>query len=309
MPALPSNVPTSLDHSKIGFEIGWDMAVYRLALPEDAGREIKDGYREGNQRAHSKRSDRYVRKWIRLRYNAWSRNRLVDETVTPAFLKKIDVPVCPITLNTLTHSTGNESDWSVDRLNNNGGYAFGNLAVMSTKANLIKWSMTLDEIMDRAYGKATSTGELSRFEWARMAALIAGACTIDSSFKNPLVVPMVLHPPPHTPLSSPLLMQCLLMSRRGRKLIKQFCPQELGQQSTKLCRSVEKKLERLEFDCSHFTVWHNPMLFQKYCEFYEYLGDERAADMIEQINHSFSLKCDRINSNNWALDSNGYLIE
>ena len=55
-----------------------------------------------------------------------------------AHLHRIDVPVCPVSLVTLTHGERADTDWSIDRLNNNGAYAIGNLAVMSRGANTAK---------------------------------------------------------------------------------------------------------------------------------------------------------------------------
>lgn len=139
---------------KIGFEIGWDHAEYGVMVPETLYTgTLADGHRAGQQhrgRAKPKEADRYIRKWLQLRRNAWKRERIFDDNVTPQFLRLIDVPYCPITREKLTYSTGEDSDWSVDRLVNDGGYVRGNLVVMSTRANKAKDTLTTKDIVDRA---------------------------------------------------------------------------------------------------------------------------------------------------------------
>jgi hypothetical protein len=139
---------------KIGFEVGWDHAEYGVMVPETLYTgTLADGHRAGMQhrgRAKPKEADRYIRKWLQLRRNAWRRERIFDDGVTPQFLRLIDVPYCPITREKLTYSTGEDSDWSVDRLVNDGGYVRGNLVVMSTRANKAKDTLTTKDIVDRA---------------------------------------------------------------------------------------------------------------------------------------------------------------
>lgn len=56
---------------------------------------------------------------------------MLSKEVTPGYLKRIDCATFPIALVVLTHSALAGNDWSVDRMNNDGGYAAGNLMVMS----------------------------------------------------------------------------------------------------------------------------------------------------------------------------------
>lgn len=139
---------------KIGFDCGWDHAEYGVIIPDHlmVG-TLADGLHAGlaqRGRSRPKEADRYVRKWLQLRRNAWRRERIFDDAVTPEYIRRIDVPYCPITRERLTYSTGKGSDWSVDRLVNDGGYARGNLVVMSTRANKAKDSLTTKQIVDRA---------------------------------------------------------------------------------------------------------------------------------------------------------------
>ncbi len=80
-----------------------------------------------------------VRQWLQLRLNAWLRGRaFAGVQVTPQFLAQIDVPVYPITREALSHCSLTASNASVDRVCNRAGYAAGNLAVMSVRANQAK---------------------------------------------------------------------------------------------------------------------------------------------------------------------------
>ncbi len=139
---------------KIGFEVGWDHAEYGVMIPEALYTgTLADGHRAAmlhRGRAKPKEADRYIRKWLQLRRNAWKRERIFDAGVTPGFLRLIDVPFCPITRERLTHGTGEDSDWSVDRLMNDGGYVRGNLVVMSARANKAKDTLTTKDIVQRA---------------------------------------------------------------------------------------------------------------------------------------------------------------
>ena len=139
---------------EIGFNCGWDHAEHGVAVPEHMMLgTLADGYRAGLERrgrARPKEADRYVRKWLQLRRNAWRRERIFDPGVTPGYLRQIEVAHCPITRQLLTHGTGEDSDWSVDRLVNDGGYVRGNLVVMSTRANKVKDSLTTKDIVQRA---------------------------------------------------------------------------------------------------------------------------------------------------------------
>ena len=137
--------PTGLTaHEHLGFELGWDYAHYRVTPPAPYAQEpspLRNGLLAG-QAAFGLRTlaaTRHVRKWLQLRLHAWLRGRSVELVqVTPNYLQQIDVSHCPITRVALSSATLEASDASVDRVRNDAGYAAGNLAVMSTKANHAK---------------------------------------------------------------------------------------------------------------------------------------------------------------------------
>jgi hypothetical protein len=94
---------------------------------------------------------RYQRKVTQLRFSAWRRNRAFDAVnITAAYLKKIDTAFCPITRSRMTHGLGDDTDWSVERVKNDLGYSFGNLAIISVRANRAKGSMNLLDIVSAA---------------------------------------------------------------------------------------------------------------------------------------------------------------
>ncbi len=143
---------------------------------------------------------------------------------TPAFLRQIDVAVCPVTREVLTHDTGELSDASVGRVFN-AAHAAGNLAVMSTRANRATSAYGVDDAMgfvwqievgplDQRIGQIDG---LSAEHWARIAVL--------TSFATPMPraraanVPLLVLPPNRlrvlNPAQSLQVMLSLQFTRAG----------------------------------------------------------------------------------------------
>ena len=158
------------------FILGQDYAYHGMSLPEDIDTNFQQGYEVGRNAPRGKEpADRFVRKWLQVRANAWRRNRAFDaSTVTPDFLRKIDRPTCLVSGVTLTHGTGHDTDWSIDRLDNNGAYTAWNLMVLSTRVNKIKGSLTLRQLYERADAERDADGLTAR-EWLRLARI--ASCT------------------------------------------------------------------------------------------------------------------------------------
>jgi hypothetical protein len=187
----------------VGFELGWDYAHHGVVPPAthlDPLSPVRHGWDAGRQTFGQRTlaSNRFVRKWLQLRLNAWLRGRAFEGTqVNPAFLRQIDVAVCPITREVLTHGTGELSDASVDRVFNAAAYAGGNLAVMSTRANRAKSDYGSDDAMRFArqieLGRLGQIDGLSAEQWARIAVL--------TSFVTPMphartaTLPLLVLPP------------------------------------------------------------------------------------------------------------------
>ena len=92
--------------------------------------------------------NRFIRKWIQLRAGAYRRGKYFSESVTPNYLKMINMGICPVTIREFTYASGTGDDWSVDRVDNDRGYERQNLVSMSTKANSAKSSLSYEEIAD-----------------------------------------------------------------------------------------------------------------------------------------------------------------
>jgi hypothetical protein len=185
---------------RTAFELGWDYAHYRLTPPPEAladGHAVRQGWQAGSAVFGNRtlKPTPPVRKWLQLRFSAWRRGRVFEDTqVTPNFLAQIDVPRCPITRGTLTHASGAGSDASVDRVCNAAGYAAGNLAVMSARANEAKADLSCRDALTvvkqlEASGLDTLDG-LSALQWSRLAVLMSFATLMkhDESACLPLLV-------------------------------------------------------------------------------------------------------------------------
>ena len=149
-----------------GFELGWDYAHYGMVPPTEHLHPLSPVRQdwEAGQVTFGRRTlqpNRFVRKWLQLRLSAWRRGRVFEgQQVNPAFLRQIDVAVCPVTREVLTHGTGELSDASVDRVFNDAAYAAGNLAVMSTRANRAKAAYGVDDAM--AFVRQIEAGKLGQ---------------------------------------------------------------------------------------------------------------------------------------------------
>ena len=186
-----------------GFEIGWDYAHHRLTPPVEhlqQGNPLRHGWEAGRAvfGARTLRATPHVRKWLQLRLHAWLRGRAFETVlVTPAFLRRIDVSHCPITREPLTHATGTPSDASVDRVNNRAGYAAGNLAVMSTRANHAKAAYGCDDavacVRQIEAGRLGAIDGLGAAEWARLAVLMS--FTTPLRHEHAATLPLLVLPP------------------------------------------------------------------------------------------------------------------
>ena len=102
---LPKDALIQLEEKdKIGFDIGRDWAYYHQSLPDNADAAIFGGYK--SNKAHPpgrKEVDRFIKKWLQVRYHAYLRNRPVASDVDFNFIKMLDREKCIITGEILTH--------------------------------------------------------------------------------------------------------------------------------------------------------------------------------------------------------------
>jgi len=157
---------------RIGFHIGQDFAHYGRVLAADVHESIIAGYQEGLKEKGKWKSDRYINKWLQLRLNAYARGKLFSDQITPDYIRSLDAETCPITGVQLTHATGKESDWSIDRIANDFDYIPSNLIVMSTRANKAKGDKSADRIIRISESTDANRDGLTADEWKRMAELV-----------------------------------------------------------------------------------------------------------------------------------------
>jgi hypothetical protein len=234
----------------VGFELGWDYAHYLGWHPDDErNKHFIGGFTTARQKiASTQPIDRFFRKWLQLRYGAWRRGKSFDHAVTPAFLAEIDCTHCPILGLELTHSSGQPTDWSVDRLNNHGGYAVGNLAVMSTLANSAKGNHSFDDILLLA-SLSVKTGGLSPLEWTRLASLLTGPYSVIQ--EKELLFPLCINPPAYLPLNLFQELQ-LVVAKEARKptssLLARLIELSPGRGSTKNFKKMVQKIQKTTRD-------------------------------------------------------------
>jgi hypothetical protein len=210
-----------------GFELGWDYAHYGTVPPADHLHPlspVRQGWEAGRDSFGQRtlQPNRFARKWLQLRLNAWLRGRVFEgQQVNPAFLRRIDVALCPVTREVLTHGTGELSDASVDRVFNDAAYAAGNLAVMSTRANRAKSAYGVDDAM--AFVRQIEVGQLGQIDglsaehWARIAVLTSFATPMPHARAANL--PLLVLPPNRlrvlNPVQSLQVMLSLQFTRAG----------------------------------------------------------------------------------------------
>lgn len=223
--ALDASDPAS--GGDTGFELGWDYAHYGMVPPAEHLHPlspVRQGWEAGRETfgRRTLQPNRFVRKWLQLRLSAWLRGRLFEgQQVNPAFLRQIDVAVCPVIRETLTHGTGELSDASVDRVFNDAAYAAGNLAVMSVRANQAKGAYGIDDAL--AFVRQIETGHLGQIDglsaehWARIAVLMSFATPMPHARAANL--PLLVLPPNRlrvlNPVQSLQVMLSLQFTRAG----------------------------------------------------------------------------------------------
>jgi hypothetical protein len=160
------------------FDLGWDCAAFGVNVPEDANKLFCDGYRAfGSEKNKTSRApDKYIRKWLQIRIGALRRGKHFASNVTPEFIKQITPPSgrCPVTERPFTFSQDKDTDWSVDRANNERGYVRGNILIVSRAVNAAKGDRSLDEIRALAAEDVAIDG-LTPLEWDKLGQLIEPA--------------------------------------------------------------------------------------------------------------------------------------
>ncbi len=216
----PAAAPSA--HDQVGFELGWDYAHHGMTPAAPYGEEpspLLDGLRAGRATFGTRTllPTRHVRKWLQLRLHAWLRGRSVELVqVTPNHLQQIEASHCPITRVVLSSATREGSDASVDRVRNDAGYAAGNLAMMSTKANHAKGALgfrdALRLVRDLESVGSPAGGGLTVAQWARVAVLCSFVELL--AHEEASALPMLVLPPNRLRLFNPVQALQAFVSRQ-----------------------------------------------------------------------------------------------
>lgn len=174
----------------IGFDFyryGWDMGRNNdlQQLNPDQLKPIHDGYKEAEHAKHRKINTNYFqRKLLQIRARAYRKG--VEVSITESDIEQayhFTNEVCPAIQKPLSMGTGEDTDFSVDRVDNEKGYVPGNIFVMSSYANQAKDDISLEELMLYVTNKDKDMYDYQRFskfeamsppEWIRLYFWIAG---------------------------------------------------------------------------------------------------------------------------------------
>lgn len=173
------------------FDLGWDFATFGLNVPEAASKSFCDGYRAFRHGKNKtlKQADKFIRKWLQIRFGALVRGKEFSLDVTPEYLKKItpQFGLCPVLGQAFTFGELKPTDWSVDRANNDRGYVRGNIIIMSVTANKAKSDKSLADMRALAAQDEAIDG-LTPGQWHKFSALVAPAFGAAGEETNPIAV-------------------------------------------------------------------------------------------------------------------------
>jgi len=326
--------------ARVGFNIGWD--TYASGMDLLGKRSNYKCIRQGWDAARlqnvkqATEHDRFVHKCLTLRFHAWTRNRHFSDDVTPEFLRYIDVEYCPVTLEKLTHGTMAPTDWSVDRINNNGAYSRSNIAIMSARANTAKWNYSYHKIHGFAHNPdakiptelyrddGTPLTPLTREEWARVSVISSyGPCEQDERGMLSLpkkVTPCVINPPPGLLFSISNFLQMAIANKANvgnlsggfrntstHRMceLSDFVTKGLSTEHKKDFNKLVSRAKKVSYNWDEpLNMWFNKALFLHYLDFYKALSELehfRMRDMMDRNNilerHTLN-RVERLNLNN-----------
>lgn len=307
----------AFDGVEAGRQLGHDFFRFsRLSPGPDWPRAVREGFDEAASRGGQRRpGDRFERKWLQLRLGAWQRQRVVADDVSPDLLRTLDVDECPVTREPLTHGRQADTDWSVDRLNNDGGYAPGNLAVMSVRANRAKGSLSFEEVLAIAESTTLPTGELTRAEWLRLAVLMEGPAFATRQHLAPLL-PLVAPLPCRSVRLAIQQIQRLFTVYAGRHVGKNALVKALSQASLQqahrmrlrvLGDAVHEGLKHVGAEAQCWDVWLQPRVMDALRRWRESLDAPawtRAAQISGQL--SGGVRVTAASLVPWQTGSRGY---
>lgn len=300
--------------AEIGRALGWDLAYYGWNPREDAPGDVMEGHAAGKAHhgSRTKNPTRFERKWLQLRQNALRRGRVVDEGITAKYIEAIDHPICPVTLCEMTHGAGLDSDWSVDRLNNDGAYADGNLVVMSVRANQAKDRKGFFEVSDIVKANRDMNG-LTAKEWARLKCIMLGACNTGNTLGGefPLVtrIPNRCTRPPYHQLQHITLLLAAAESTRRNAGMRELNRVQVDKNARSLLQLAVERLRTVlktvdyKYDACCDTAFQN--LLARWVERIPVANQAVYKKTLQSMVGGENLSARTIQ--NWSLGTSGYL--
>lgn len=272
---------------QLGFDLGWDYAAFNRDVPEDAPKSFCDGYRafgEGSRRTvHT--PDLYIRKWLQIRYGAMRRNKIFSPDVDAKYLEKITPAsmTCPVIGEKFTFAKDRDTDWSVDRANNDRGYVRGNIIIISVRANSAKGDQDLEEIVALS-GEERDHDGLTPEEWGRMARLVEPAFG-DHEDGSP--VPILVGQPvalgmPVSPLAGFQVALSRALITGWDEKQREFATAYVAEMHDFVCRTknqrrafdklVDEVVRRAKHISSYTEIWATPRIQKRLWKFVNSLG-------------------------------------
>jgi hypothetical protein len=206
---------TASVHERVGLALGRDYALHGITPPIAhlyAQSPLQRGWMAARGRAQRTPATPQVALWLSLRTHAWTRGRSFEDIqLTPHHLAQLDATHCPITRELL-----DEDSRSIDRVRDDAGYAAGNLAVMSRRANRAKGSLGYQALAGKAAscaaGPITRMGGLAEADWQRLAVLASFVTPL--SHEEAAQIPLRLLPPNRLRLFNPVQALQALVTRQ-----------------------------------------------------------------------------------------------
>ncbi|HEV6964411.1 hypothetical protein, partial [Roseateles sp.] len=202
-------------HERVGLALGRDYALHGLTPPIAhlyPQSPLQRGWQAARGRAVRTPASPQVERWLALRTYAWARGRSFEDIqLTPHHLAQLDTDHCPVTRELL-----DDDSRSIDRVRDDAGYAAGNLAVMSRRANRAKGSRGYQALADMAAscaaGPITRIGGLAEADWERLAVLASFVTPL--SHEEAARIPLRVLPPNRLRLFNPVQALQALVTRQ-----------------------------------------------------------------------------------------------
>ena len=320
-----------------GFELGWDYAHHGATPPGACALEdtsLRTGLLAGRAAfgARTLPATHSVQLWLQLRLSAWLRGRCVEAIqITPRYLEQLETGHCPITRVALQPTSVFTNDAAFTRVRNDAGYAAGNLALLSTKANHAKGNLGHAEtlrIARQLEGQLQSGIQgLNAAQWSRLAVLC--------SFVEPLPhaqareLPLLVMPPNRLRLFNPAQLLQVFISRQlltpGWSLrvsrIEALVPGKAARHAFQtffhalLPRVLEagRNVARHELRWAIEDAWRHPLVLQRWSALAGQLSAQQCEALVvrghaKRLGHGVvQLLDDNAATEGWGLESQGFI--